>query len=316
MAEKFLAYNGHTFNSGTPQQVTFIGNGQYLKESFVLSMDRIIYSYLADGSRASRIEFKGSFKYSANGALSSGTVTDLVTALKFIGNGEGDGELITSYKIASKYSDISNYSFFNSGAPALDGNGIASSVNFFYNSSSTSTQTAPNPTYFPNIYWSNDRNVVDTAIFPIGWWNDPFTLSIGSTSMNTETSTTTALSTTTAVDTLTGTAKKADTFEFSSSPNYNSSADRITNFSTKDKDKVQISSGIFGLTGAGTFKIAKNTKDLTKLLASDTQFIYNKADGGLYFNENSSASGYGNGGIFAILDGKPTLGSSSVSVVA
>jgi hypothetical protein len=70
------------------------------------------------------------------------------------------------------------------------------------------------------------------------------------------------------------------------------------------------------LSGTGTFKIAKNSKDLTKLLATDTQFIYNKADGGLYFNQNGATAGFGSGGIFAILDGKPTLGTSSVSVVS
>ena len=149
----------------------------------------------------------------------------------------------------------------------------------------------------------------------LDWLFKPTSTS-GSASSNTGTSTTSTLTTTAAVDTLTGTAKKADTFDFSSSPNYNSSADRITNFSAKDKDKVQISSSIFGLSGTGTFKIAKNSKDLTKLLATDTQFIYNKGDGGLYFNQNGATPGFGSGGIFAILDGKPTLGTSSVSVVS
>lgn len=117
-------------------------------------------------------------------------------------------------------------------------------------------------------------------------------------------------------DVLIGTPKKADTFEFRSKPNYNLSADLITNFNAKEKDKVLIASSAFGLSGTGAFKIAKNSKGLTKLLASDTQFIYNKADGGLYFNQNGATAGFGSGGIFAILEGKPTLGTSSVSVVA
>ena len=88
------------------------------------------------------------------------------------------------------------------------------------------------------------------------------------------------------------------------------------NFSTKEKDKVQISSSVFGLSGKGTFKIAKNLKSLDKLLKTDTQFIYNKADGGLYFNQNGPESGFGTGGIFAIIEGNPSLGTKNVSVVA
>ena len=160
--------------------------------------------------------------------------------------------------------------------------------------------------------------------FPADWGKDPFNGNLvgveiasgnSASSADSDGTTGSTKSATSAVDTLTGTAKKADTFDFSSSPNYNST-DRITNFSTKEKDKVQISSSVFGLSGAGTFKIAKNSKALGKLLATDTQFIYNKADGGLYFNQNGVAPGFGSGGIFAILEGKPTLGASSVSVVA
>lgn len=161
--------------------------------------------------------------------------------------------------------------------------------------------------------------------FPADWGKDPFNGNLvgveiasgnSASSADSDGTTGSTKSATSAVDTLTGTAKKADTFAFASSPNYNSSADHITNFSTKDKDKVQISSSVFGLSSKGTFKIAKNLKSLDKLSKSNAQFIYNKADGGLYFNQNGTEAGFGTGGIFAILDGKPTLGISSVSVVA
>jgi len=194
----------------------------------------------------------------------------------------------------------------------------ATKINYHYSSSgSGSTTTASGGGYelFKNFPVSTSRSVIQgyawSSRISENWWKMPF--EAPSTAVA---STSSTLTTTAAVDTLTGTAKKADTFEFSSSPNYNSSADRITNFSTKDKDKVQISSSVFGLSGIGTFKIAKNSKELTKLLASDIQFIYNKGDGGLYFNQNGTEAGYGTGGIFAVLEGKPTLGTSSVSVVA
>ena len=166
---------------------------------------------------------------------------------------------------------------------------------------------------------STDRSLISSGLgsteLKLNWWVDPFSSQTESASSTAVASTNSILSATAAVDTLTGAAKKADTFEFSSIPNYSSNADRITNFSTKEKDKVQISSSVFGLSGKGTFKIAKNLKSLDKLLKTDTQFIYSKADGGMYFNQNEATAGFGSGGIFAILDGKPTLGTSSVSVV-
>ena len=167
---------------------------------------------------------------------------------------------------------------------------------------------------------STDRSVIigelgSTELKP-NWWVDPFSSQTEAASSPALASRNSTFSATTAVDTLTGTAKKADTFQFSSSPNYNSSADRITNFSTKDKDKVLISSSVFGLSSKGTFKIANNLKSLDKLSKSKTQFIYSKADGGLYFNQNGTEAGYGTGGIFAVLEGNPTLGTKNVSVVA
>ena len=122
--------------------------------------------------------------------------------------------------------------------------------------------------------------------------------------------------TTVVTDSLTGRSRFPDIFNLSGTPGYGSNADRITNFSTKDKDKVQISSSVFGLSGTGTFKIAKNLSALDKLSKSTTQFIYSKADGGLYFNQNGVTPGFGSGGIFAVLEGNPTLGTKNVSVVA
>ena len=39
----------------------------------------------------------------------------------------------------------------------------------------------------------------------------------------------------------------------------------------------------------------------------DVSFIYDEKNGGLYFNENGEAKGFGGGGIIAILKGKPDL---------
>ena len=199
-----------------------------------------------------------------------------------------------------------------------------SSVNYLY-TSKEGALIVPKSSLFANTpYYANRdsiKGLLNVSLFPENWWSTSNSFKLpttGSASSNTGgTSTTSTLTATTAIDTLTGTAKKADTFEFSSSPNYNSSADRITNFSTKDKDKVLNSSSVFGLSGKGTFKIANNLKTLDKLSKSKTQFIYSKVDGGLYFNHNGTEAGYGTGGgIFAVLEGNPTLGTKNVSVVA
>lgn len=171
MATYYLTYSGYTYKSG---EIRSASQGSLTtKESFTLDQDKIVYTWFADNFRAIRIELKGSFSYSPNGALASGKVTDLTTAIKFLGSTEGDGEQITSYKVASKYSDISNYGLLLASGPTLDGNGVASSVNFLYKSDTINNNTAPNPK-FPNTYWSNNRNIVNSNSTPLGWWNSPF----------------------------------------------------------------------------------------------------------------------------------------------
>ena len=310
MASEYIIYGGLKLYSGMPHgdpstgQIRFDWNSKYVAQT----LSRTGYT--------SRAIFNGSFKYS-NGAL-TGNITSITTFAYY--NDEGVvTETGSSWNIKPEYGSLDTGGGGLGSSKAIDE--TASSVNYLYRTKDSITLTSDNSPFANATYYRSKeaiKNLLNVTLFPDGWWLTPFELpTTGSASSNTGgSSTSSTLTTTAAVDTLTGTAKKADTFDFSSSPNYNSSADRITNFSTKDKDKVQISSGIFGLSGTGTFKIAKNSKDLTKLLASDTQFIYNKGDGGLYFNENGSASGYGNGGIFAVLEGKPTLGTGSVSVVS
>jgi len=110
-----------------------------------------------------------------------------------------------------------------------------------------------------------------------------------------------------------GTAKKADIFTLSGTPGFGTeNANRITNFNPKEKDKLQINTSDFGRDVVGTFKIAKNSKELTKAMASPTRFIYLKRTGELYYNENSNLPGYGEGGIFAILENKANITTKNV----
>jgi hypothetical protein len=318
VASEYLSLNGKQIYNGVVVQ----GSSSDFGEKFHWNSNCLVFTSNIS-SQAIRFIWNGSFNVN-NGTIIANVTTYSVFAFHRLGGDGVDGP----YEVGSSWNIKPEYSSFQGGLGDFLNNFLRSSyeqfssVNYFYRSQEGALIVPKNGPFGNIPYYANRDSIKDllnVSLFPENWWLgwSSFKLpTTGSASSNTGTSTTSTLTTTAAVDTLTGTAKKADTFDFSTSPNYNSSADRITNFSAKDKDKVQISSSIFGLSGTGTFKIAKNSKDLTKLLATDNQFIYNKADGGLYFNQNGATPGFGSGGIFAILDGKPTLGTSSVSVVS
>ena len=85
------------------------------------------------------------------------------------------------------------------------------------------------------------------------------------------------------------------------------SADKITNFNPST-DTLEIDTDSFGIDSSATFAVGKNKKKVKKKLAKqDFDFLYDQKKGGLYFNENGSDKGFGDGGIIAILKGAPDL---------
>ena len=85
------------------------------------------------------------------------------------------------------------------------------------------------------------------------------------------------------------------------------SADKITNFNPST-DALEIDADSFGVDSSATFAAGKNKKTVKKKLAKlDIDFLYDQKKGGLYFNENGSDKGFGDGGIIAILKGAPDL---------
>lgn len=91
--------------------------------------------------------------------------------------------------------------------------------------------------------------------------------------------------------------------------------DKITNFKPSS-DVLKIDVSDFGLDRTSSFKTGKNKKQVLKKLARfDDEFLYDQKKGGLYFNENGSAKGFGDGGIIAILKGGPDLTSSHLKFV-
>ena len=89
-------------------------------------------------------------------------------------------------------------------------------------------------------------------------------------------------------------------------------SDKITNFDPKG-DTLEIDVKSFGVDESATFASGKNRKKVkNKLAKKDFDFLYDQKKGGLYFNENGSGKGFGDGGIVAILKGAPELTSESI----
>ena len=93
------------------------------------------------------------------------------------------------------------------------------------------------------------------------------------------------------------------------------SADKITNFNPST-DTLEIDANSFGIDGSATFATGKNKRFVKKKLAKqDFEFLYDEKKGGLYFNENGSDKGFGDGGIIAILKGAPDLTSDNLEFI-
>ncbi len=91
--------------------------------------------------------------------------------------------------------------------------------------------------------------------------------------------------------------------------------DKITNFNpSTDTLKIYIDS--FGIDSSATFAAGATKKEVKKILAKqDFDFLYDEKKGGLYFNENGSDKGFGDGGIIAILKGAPDLTASNLEFI-
>ena len=92
-------------------------------------------------------------------------------------------------------------------------------------------------------------------------------------------------------------------------------ADKIANFNPT-ADTLEIDTDSFGIDIPATFAAAKNKKMINRQLAKfDIDFLYDLKKGGLYFNENGSERGFGDGGIIAILKGVPDLTASNLEFI-
>ena len=91
-------------------------------------------------------------------------------------------------------------------------------------------------------------------------------------------------------------------------------ADIITNFDSK-KDSIDLSDFKFKGLDKLKFTSISNNKQLQKEKERASNIIYNKKQGGLYFDANGSKAGFGKGGMFALINSTPDLSEASFEIV-
>ena len=91
--------------------------------------------------------------------------------------------------------------------------------------------------------------------------------------------------------------------------------DKLIDFNPSN-DTIEIEVVSFGVDSSATFKAGGDSKFVKRKLAKqDFDFLYDQKKGGLYFNENGSDKGFGDGGIIAIIKGAPDLTSSNLEFI-
>jgi Ca2+-binding RTX toxin-like protein len=123
------------------------------------------------------------------------------------------------------------------------------------------------------------------------------------------------------VDILTGLGG-ADSFRFSTKLSFGAStADHITDFNGSEGDSIEISATLLGLTTGPTVRLGaslvtvSSSTDLKVALDSASTFVYHSSNGNLYWNQNGTKSGFGTGGIFAVIDNYSALSASNISLI-
>jgi len=119
-------------------------------------------------------------------------------------------------------------------------------------------------------------------------------------------------------DVLTG-GLGADRFRFATAAAFGTAqADRITDFSRSEGDRIELSRSAFGLSAVTTlsFQTVNNDAELTRALGSSSLLVQDLRDGSLFFNQNGTAAGAGQGGVFAVVSQGLSLQGSDFALVA
>jgi len=241
------------------------------------------------GEEILRDIIKGSFDYK-NGRI-SGTVDEFTSAL-WDDDGFGDEEIIMRW-VANKSVKFNGLNQLGQ-ATGRDFQGLAFPEKNFSLAGYYKTENVGSTSYDESL--TPDRASALTSSYKNqldqGWWNSPFSSDlVSSKSIGSPGET---------VSSDPSTVEKPAQFK-------KKSADKITNFNPSI-DTLEIDTESFGIDSSATFAAGKNKKTVKKKLAKqDADFLYDEKKGGLYFNENGSDKGFGEGGIIAILKGAPDL---------
>ena len=93
------------------------------------------------------------------------------------------------------------------------------------------------------------------------------------------------------------------------------SATKLADFDPFEDDSILLDKASFYLGKKIKLKSVTGKKALKRASRSKKNFVYNEKKGFLYFNENGKESGWGDGGLLAVLEGKPELGESDFTIV-
>ncbi len=108
----------------------------------------------------------------------------------------------------------------------------------------------------------------------------------------------------------------ADGFLFNQPNEYGKKkADKIKDFDSDEGDSILVDKDVLGLGKKIKLKVVTGKKASKKAAKSKKDFVYDDKKGLLYFNENGKKKGWGDGGLFAKLQGSPELGATDFMIV-
>ena len=84
---------------------------------------------------------------------------------------------------------------------------------------------------------------------------------------------------------------------------------------SEEGDLILVDKDVFGLSKKIKLKVVNGKKACKKASKSNNHFVYDEKKGLLYFNDNDKDKGWGDGGLFAKLQGAPELGASDFAIV-
>ena len=89
----------------------------------------------------------------------------------------------------------------------------------------------------------------------------------------------------------------------------------IVDFNPEEGDSILLDKDVFSVGEVITMKNVSRKKKAKQASKSGVDFVYDNKKGLLYFNQDSMEKGWGDGGLFAKLQGAPELGAEDFTIV-